>query len=1102
MKLKRIFVLAALFAAVSCGLSAQSQFLQKVKLLSGDSISLNMSEVRYASASGSGAMLAYGSPMTPYYTSSSLADIVSASCGNLVQFTQYETAGGTSVVGINPKWVKSVSGVSGASKAILYMYGSQPDKRTVSGSFAYVSGLLGACVSGGGGGGSGTVTSVALTAPAAVFDVTGSPVTTSGTLALAFDNQSANTLFSGPATGAAAAPTFRAMVTADIPDAGVTMAKIAQAGASSGQVIKWNGSAWAPAADDNTAAVNLYNSDGALTANRTVTGGSFSLSYTGLTAHSESGSGDNSRTTTGTADILDTPADDYVVTAGGGLSVTWNGAAEDAVVTDGSTTKRGLEYAADYSGTLIATARSLPDVGTVRGIYTAGTGIGIALVGNNMVVTNTGDTNAGDDGTVTSVALTAPTAVFDVAGSPVTNSGTLALSFDNQAANTLFAGPSSGGAAAPAFRAMVTADIPDAAVTMAKIAQAGATSGQVISWNGTAWAPATVASAVNIYNTDGTLTGNRTLTGGSFNLTITGVGAYDVSSSGAQTYTAAGSSAMSFTAGGAYTVDATDDVALSSADASFTASCDLAMSLSSTSGNIIVSTGAPGALTINDVSSSNNTVKTAATETTNSTGAPANGFGRKTVYKLESNTTDGQDAASLGVLWSDATHATRTADIVFENVTSSAALAETFRIGGTTQALTATALVSNTTSVADRLIVKTNSSGTAGNGFGSGILFQAESSTTNNRDQARFSTYWTTSDDATREGAFSWQLEDNGTGGLVEVMKLDRTITSGKLSIGNSNAVTIANTVMTLGTTYIIGNSSNTLTLNSSSTSGGLTFTSSGAHTGGTAGIIVGTVGYTSNTLSKTAMRFTDTYTPTGGTGTFKYLEFAGTINQSSGGTGATHGIYLNNTLTSPSNYYSIESTNGRMKFTDTQSSGSGSLSGTLLDLAQTWNTSASPTAVKLNVTNTSSGSSALLLDLQVGGTSKMSVDKSGNLTANNVLSGTYTPTVTNSTNTDAAVTVTQAQYCRVGNVVTVSGRFTADPTTATNATSFEMSLPIASNLGAAEDCAGTANCGTISGMSAAVTALSANDTARVGWIASDVTSQTWSFVYTYEVIP
>lgn len=64
-------------------------------------------------------------------------------------------------------------------------------------------------------------------------------------------------------------------------------------------------------------------------------------------------------------------------------------------------------------------------------------------------------------GTVTSVAFTAaPASVFDVSGSPITTSGTIALSMDNQSANTVLAGATSGGAAAPAFRALVAADIP------------------------------------------------------------------------------------------------------------------------------------------------------------------------------------------------------------------------------------------------------------------------------------------------------------------------------------------------------------------------------------------------------------------------------------------------------------------------------------------------------------------------------------------------------------------------------------------------------------------------------------------------------------------
>ena len=70
-----------------------------------------------------------------------------------------------------------------------------------------------------GGGGSGTVTSVGLSLPA-IFSVSGSPVTTSGTLTGSLANQTANTVFAGPTSGGSAAPTFRALVAADLPTTG------------------------------------------------------------------------------------------------------------------------------------------------------------------------------------------------------------------------------------------------------------------------------------------------------------------------------------------------------------------------------------------------------------------------------------------------------------------------------------------------------------------------------------------------------------------------------------------------------------------------------------------------------------------------------------------------------------------------------------------------------------------------------------------------------------------------------------------------------------------------------------------------------------------
>lgn len=68
--------------------------------------------------------------------------------------------------------------------------------------------------------GGGTVTSVGLSLPA-MFSVTGSPVTTSGTLTASLASQTANTFFAAP-NGSAGVPTFRTIVSADLPTIGLT----------------------------------------------------------------------------------------------------------------------------------------------------------------------------------------------------------------------------------------------------------------------------------------------------------------------------------------------------------------------------------------------------------------------------------------------------------------------------------------------------------------------------------------------------------------------------------------------------------------------------------------------------------------------------------------------------------------------------------------------------------------------------------------------------------------------------------------------------------------------------------------------------------------
>lgn len=131
-------------------------------------------------------------------------------------------------------------------------------------------------------------------------------------------------------------------------------------------------------------------------------------------------------------------------------------------------------------------------------------------------------------------------------------------------------------------------------------------------------------------------------------------------------------------------------------------------------------------------------------------------------------------------------------------------------------------------------------------------------------------------------------------------------------------------------------------------------------------------------------------------------------------------------------------------------------------------------------------------------GTGAISVDETEFTT---ILSGVYTPTRSAEANLDANVTMTEAQYMRVGNTVTVSGRFTADATAAGLA-SFEITLPVASNLGAIEDLAGVASSVSATTFEGGeVIGVVANDTAKISWIAVDTASRTWSYTFTYQVI-
>jgi hypothetical protein len=230
-----------------------------------------------------------------------------------------------------------------------------------------------------------------------------------------------------------------AIGTSELANSAVTAAKLDPMGANTGQVLTWNGSAWAPA---------------------TPSGGG-------------GGGGDNWGTQA--AAVNATLSGNG--TTGSPLAIAQQGATNGQVLkwTNGS-----WAPANDISSGIQVTN---------------GPGMQVSVSGNNYTFTNTGDIDATDDITDTSVA-----------------GGDVSGTFGNLQINSAAVG-----SAEIASNAVNTAEIANNAVTAAKLNSMGATNGQVLSWNGAAWAPVTLTGGgggdnwgTQSASVNATLTGNGT----------------------------------------------------------------------------------------------------------------------------------------------------------------------------------------------------------------------------------------------------------------------------------------------------------------------------------------------------------------------------------------------------------------------------------------------------------------------------------------------------------------------------------------------------------------------------------------------------------------
>jgi uncharacterized protein YjbI with pentapeptide repeats len=251
--------------------------------------------------------------------------------------------------------------------------------------------------------------------------------------------------------------------TADVKDAAVTAPKLNQMGASSGQVMKWTGSAWAPGND----------SSGVGSMRKVV-------QATGIVCSP------NPITDSGTVRFDSTWGDGRFVNesqaAGGDLTGTYPSPtlanSGVSVGTFGSATQVG-QFTVDAKGRLTSASNV-----TISGVPPGGSAGG-GLTGTYPNPTIAADAvSSGNivDGSVTSADIRDTTVnTADLKDDAVTSAKIL-----------------DGAVTSADIRdtTVNTADVKDAAVTAPKLNQMGASSGQVMKWTGSAWAPANDSSGV------------------------------------------------------------------------------------------------------------------------------------------------------------------------------------------------------------------------------------------------------------------------------------------------------------------------------------------------------------------------------------------------------------------------------------------------------------------------------------------------------------------------------------------------------------------------------------------------------------------------------
>ena len=376
--------------------------------------------------------------------------------------------------------------------------------------------------------------------------------------------------------------------TLQLADGAVTAAKLNQMTATTGQVLKWNGATWSPAADAGLTATTVSNAiaSGALTT--TVNG----VAATSVTLPVADGS--ETKVTAGTNLTVTgegTTLSPYVVNAAGAADATTtangivrlagdlSGTADAPTVANNAITSNkiadGTIVTADIANSSVTGVKLENNIalsGTANMVLPSGTTAQRpATAAAGMVRYNTTDNvleyyngtawirpNATDYSGSTSTILNGLS--FERAaltGDVTATQNSNALTIANSAVNTLKLADNSVSSVKIVDGTIATDDVADGAVTAAKLNQMTAITGQVLKWNGTSWAPAADAGLT-------TTTVSNAIASGALTTTVNGVAATAVTlpvADGSETKVTAGTNVTvtgSGTTAAPYVFNATD----------------------------------------------------------------------------------------------------------------------------------------------------------------------------------------------------------------------------------------------------------------------------------------------------------------------------------------------------------------------------------------------------------------------------------------------------------------------------------------------------------------------------------------------------------------